>query len=69
MTHSGGKSHTNVGDRGQRYEITCFDSSINKRIVLGWSDAYDRAEKMGETMCKRPGWSDAKIRDRQELSQ
>jgi hypothetical protein len=21
MTHSGGKPHTNVGDRGQRYEI------------------------------------------------
>ena len=45
MTHSGGKPHTNVGDKGQRYEVTFFDEEVNLRRVFGWSEDYEGAVK------------------------
>ena len=39
MTHSGGKPH-NVGDKGQRFEVTYFDPYTSTRKVFGW--AHDK---------------------------
>ena len=64
MTHSGGKPHTNVGDKGQRYEVTFFDEEVNLRRVFGWSEDYEGAVKMGETLVKRPSWRDFEVIDR-----
>jgi hypothetical protein len=67
MTHSGGKPHTNVGDKGQRYMMSCFDDEIGRRRVLGWAEEYSVALNSVETLCKRPGWSDPQIKDRELL--
>ena len=67
MTHSGGKPHTNVGDRGQRYEVTVLDSNAGKRIVIGWSNDEAGAQAMGEAAILSPRWSGAQVRDRQPL--
>lgn len=65
MTHSGGKPHANVGDRGQRYEVTVFDDNKNERIVIGWSDDPKIASDMGTAAESRPSWKFAQVRDRQ----
>ena len=64
MTHSGGKPHTNVGDKGQRYEISCYDEGQNKRIVLGWSDDAEAARQMASGAELRPSWKFAWVTDR-----
>jgi len=68
MTHSGGKSHTNVGDRGQRYEIrmTGYGPNAPGESVLGWSNDLDGARKMMEAILAAPGCTSATIFDRQE---
>ena len=63
MTHSGGKPH-NVGDKGQRFEVTFFDPNSNERRVFGWSDAIDGAQSMAQAIEKHPSWSYPQIRDR-----
>src|SRR5689334_25301932 len=45
MTHSGGKPHP-VGDKGQRYEVTVFDTGKNERIVVGWTNDAATARSM-----------------------
>jgi hypothetical protein len=65
MTHSGGQPHTNVGDRGQRYEVTVYDDVKGHRIVIGWSDDPKRASEMAKTATLRPTWMFAQVRDRQ----
>jgi hypothetical protein len=37
MTHSGGKPHDNIGDRGQRYEVRCLDEDGAEKVI-GWTD-------------------------------
>jgi hypothetical protein len=64
MTHSGGKPHA-VGDRGQRYEITVFDSQKGERIVFGWAETEESAYRMGFAAIARPSWKDFEVRDRQ----
>lgn len=64
MTHSGGKPHE-VGDRGQRYEVTVFDENLNKRIVFGWVNDAETAIKMANAAELRPAWKLAQVRDRQ----
>lgn len=63
MTHSGGKPH-NVGDRGQRYEVTFYDPSINARRVMGWSDTAEGAQSMAASIEAHPSWQFPQIRDR-----
>ncbi len=65
MTHSGGKPHTNVGDQGQRYEISVFDTDTYSRRILGWSDDYEIAKQRVDVFCKRPSWCDPEIKDRE----
>lgn len=65
MTHSGGQPHTNVGDRGQRYEVTVYDGTLGKRIVIGWSDDHAGALKMAIASELRPSWMFARVRERE----
>lgn len=64
MTHSGGKPHTNVGDRGQRYEVTVYDETKDERIVVGWTDDAQVARDMGTGAETRPSWRWSQVRDR-----
>lgn len=64
MTHSDGKPHTNVGDRGQRYEVTVYDETKEERIVIGWSDDGKTASDMSNAAELRPSWRWAQVRDR-----
>jgi len=67
MTHSGGKPHTNVGDRGQRYEVLAHGYPKNETDnVIGWSDTLEGAERMMSAILQAPGCTSAKIYDRQE---
>lgn len=68
MTHSGGKLHINVGDKGQRYELSVLDSAAgyDERVVICWGDNLDRMEVLAQSVVKRPSWSDAEILDRGE---
>lgn len=63
MTYGGGKPHP-VGDRGQQYEITVFDAEKGERIVIGWSNDEEHCQRACKSLVTRPGWSDAKYRDR-----
>lgn len=64
MTIDGGKPHQ-VGDRGQRYEISVYDHVHKRRIPLGWSETEIGARQMADAGELRPTWSESKIRDRQ----
>lgn len=64
MTHSGGMPHTNVGDRGQRFEISFYDPSIDDRRVLGWASTIEAAQRMAEAIEAHPTWAYAQILDR-----
>lgn len=63
MTHSGGKPHQ-VGDEGQRYELTVQSDEDNKRIVICWSDSKKFMDNYALSVVTRLGWSDAEIQDR-----
>lgn len=65
MTHSGGKPHTNVGDRGQRYEVTYFDPRESCRKVMGWATTSEAAQLMADSIDLHPSWQDPQIRDRE----
>lgn len=63
MTHSGGKPHE-VGDRGQRYQVTFFNPAKNQRQVLGWTDDAEAARRMADNVEKHPSWEYPQISDR-----
>lgn len=63
MTHSGGKPHTNVGDRGQRYEVRYFDEDGASK-VFGWTDDYTGGA-MVESIKLHPSMSRPHVVDRQ----
>jgi hypothetical protein len=71
MTHSGGKPHTNIGDRGQRYEIrsTGYPKTVadsEGTAVIGWSDTLEGADKMAAAIRTHPNCISTTIFDRQE---
>jgi hypothetical protein len=68
VTHSGGKPHTNVGDRGQRYEVrmTGYGPNAPGESVLGWSDTLDGARQMMKAILTAPSCTSASIFDREE---
>jgi hypothetical protein len=68
VTHSGGKPHTNIGDRGQRYEVrmTGYGPNAPGESVLGWASTLEGAHDMMTTILKAPGCTSATIFDRQE---
>jgi hypothetical protein len=66
MTHSGGKPHTNVGDRGQRYEVRATGYPAKEQSVIGWHENIHGAEHMAQTIRKAPGCRETEIFDRVE---
>jgi len=64
MTHSGGKEHQ-VGDLGQRYEVSFFNPSTNARQVYGWTDDRASALVMSDCIEKHPSWQFGWVTDRQ----
>lgn len=62
MTWGGGKPHE-VGDRGQRYEVS-YERDGNRR-VFGWSDTLAGANAMARSIDLHPTMSNPKIKDRQ----
>ena len=67
MTHSGGKPHTNIGDRGQRYEVRATGYPHQEReSVVGWAETLEGAGTMLDSFCKAPGCTSVIIYDRVE---
>lgn len=66
MTHSGGKPHMNVGDRGQRYEIRATGYPKDGRNTIGWASNLDGADEILSALCQAPGCTSVEIFDRQE---
>lgn len=55
MTHSGGKPHTNVGDRGQRFEVRAWGYPKDGWNVIGWTDDLGGARRWEQSIGKAPG--------------
>lgn len=79
MTHSGGKPHTNVGDRGQRYEVTYLPTGpvtirgqtfdplpTGERKVIGWASNMEGARAFCRAVRAHPTWTMPEIRDRED---
>lgn len=64
MTHSGGKPHE-VGDRGQRFQVSVYDEDAGARQVVCWLEDETQANKIAESVVLRPGWTKAEILDRE----
>jgi len=65
MTHSGGKPHTNVGDRGQRYEVRARGYPSKEESVIGWAADLPGAKAMAQAIQKAPGCKSTTVHDRQ----
>jgi hypothetical protein len=66
MTHSGGKPHEDVGDRGQRYEVRATGYPKEEQSVIGWADDVYVANEMANAIRKAPGCRATAIFDRRE---
>lgn len=66
MTHSGGKPHTNIGDRGQRYEVRATGYPKPEKAVIGWAATLDGADEIAEAIRSAPGCTSTEIFDRQD---
>ena len=66
MTHSGGKPHTNIGDRGQRYEVRATGYPKDETSVIGWASTLEGAEDMASGIRQAPGCLSTEIHDRIE---
>ncbi len=66
MTHSGGQPHTNVGDRGQRFEVRATGYPKAEKSVIGWSPDLAGARRMGAAIMLAPGCTAIEVFDRVE---
>ncbi len=66
MTHSGGKPHTNVGDQGQRYQVTYLNPDTRSRKTFGWSDTLPGVNRMCNSINLHPSMHLPLIIDREE---
>jgi len=64
MTHSNGKTHE-VGDHGQRFEVSFYNSNSNVRDVLGWVKTIEDAVALTVAIDRHPCWFYPWITDRQ----
>lgn len=64
MTHSGGKPH-NVGDKGQRYEISYYCPTEKRRKVFGWTDKPEAVCAMISSIALHPTMESPLFTDRQ----
>lgn len=65
MTINGGKPHE-VGDRGQRYEVTFFNPATGKRQPLGWSDTQEGVNALVGAIDSHPSWEQPQVQDRRK---
>ena len=65
MTYGGGKPHE-IGDRGQRYEVTFFNPQRGLRVVLGWAEELKVAQTLADAVNDHPSWREPEIEDRGE---
>lgn len=66
MTHSGGKPHTNVGDRGQRYEVRTTGYPRVEEYAVGWAETLEGASEMAAGFRQHPDCTSTTIYDRVE---
>lgn len=66
MTHSGGQPHTNVGDRGQRFEVRAHGYPKDGWSVIGWCTGIEAAREMAKAIRMAPGCDGTEIFDRLE---
>lgn len=66
MSHSGGRPHTNVGDRGQRYEVRATGYPKRDEAVIGWAGTLEDADELASAIRQAPGCTSTTIFDRQE---
>lgn len=66
VTHSGGKPHTNVGDRGQRYEVRSSGYPKEGLSTVGWAETLEDADEMAAAFRLAPRCLMTEIFDRQE---
>jgi hypothetical protein len=65
MTHSGGMPHTNIGDRGQRYEVRATGyPKKGEETVIGWAETEMGAHQMAAGIRKHPRCTGTRIIDR-----
>lgn len=64
MTHSGGKPHTNIGDRGQRFEVRAMGYPKEGWSVIGWSSDQIGALEMALAITRAPSCSAVEVFDR-----
>lgn len=64
MTHSGGKPHTNIGDKGQRYEIRAINTQ-GVESVIGWATTVEGAHSMASAWRMTPSCLSTTIYDRE----
>lgn len=67
MTHSGGKPHTNIGDRGQRYEVRAIGYPEEGESVIGWSSTRKGAKLIANSIAKASGCKSTSIIDRERI--
>lgn len=53
-----------TGDKGQRYEIRCCMNEQSVESAFGWTDVYEVAETMVESIKLHPCWHSPRIVDR-----
>jgi len=56
---------TNVGDRLQRFEVSCLDHYTRQRKVLGWCNNQAGVDALVKAAEACPSWIDVQVRDRQ----
>jgi len=66
MTHSGGKPHTNIGDRGQRYEVRSAGYPKPEMRTVGWAATLEGAYEMAKAFREHPSCLRTEIFDRQQ---
>lgn len=54
-----------IGDKGQRYEISCTGYPFEgEKTVIGWTEQLPEAERMATGLRRAPGATSVHIRDR-----
>lgn len=66
MTHSGGKPHPKVGDRGQRYAVLATGYPRPEKSAVGWATTIEGAQEIASAIRKHPDCTSTEIFDRQE---
>lgn len=64
MTHSGGKPH-NVGDKGQRFQLSAFGYPKEEKSVIGWHSTREGINRMRDAISSAPRCQGTEVFDRE----